>query len=270
MESTDFEHRFRAAVKNLRARDRQEAEVARRQETEEDDGTLVGVETIEEDSGAEKLSQVRPPTTINLFQNPAAHPVVLDLALLRKYGPEWMLWDQETLEWRVPQDFRTAGVSALNMHKIQAVKTLHFVDTFWQQWEIFLHCLHPFNNNYPDFEVAVHPSTAQMMVAIDVANRVREDVPWSEELLRYMAVACKFDGVFCPPEPLEFLEIIPDHDLLNCTAVREKWPAVRAADKAPTGDTIEAEQLRRNLDVYRFLQASRQRLEDQLPLVIHA
>ena len=38
------------------------------------------------------------PTTINLFQHPDAHPFVLDLALLRKYGPEWMQWEPDTLE----------------------------------------------------------------------------------------------------------------------------------------------------------------------------
>ena len=267
MESTDFERRFRAAY---RALDKKKSEVARERETEEDDGTLIGVETIEEDSGEEKLAQVRPPTAINLFQHPDAHPVVLDLALLRKYGPEWLTWEQETLEWRVPQDFRTATVSALNMGKVQAIKTLHFNDTFWQRWEVFNVCLQAFNNLYPDFEVLVPPSTAQLMVAIDVANRVREDVAWSDELKRYMAVACKFDGIFCPPAPLEFLEVVPDHDLLNCEAVRARWPSVRAADKPPTGDTITEEQLRRNLDVHRFLLASRQRLQDQLPLVIHA
>ena len=46
-------------------------------------------------------------TLINLFRTPDAHPVVLDLALLRKYNIDWLSWERETLELRISQDFRT-------------------------------------------------------------------------------------------------------------------------------------------------------------------
>ena len=60
----------------------------------------------------------RLPTTINLFQHPDAHPFVLDLALLRTYGPEWMQWEPDTLELRILTDFRTNSLSDLNMDKL--------------------------------------------------------------------------------------------------------------------------------------------------------
>jgi hypothetical protein len=79
----------------------------------------------------------RLPTTINLFQHPDAHPFVLDLALLKKYGPEWMQWEQEVLEIRILADFHTKTLSDLNADKLMAVATLHLRDDFWKDWQVF-------------------------------------------------------------------------------------------------------------------------------------
>jgi hypothetical protein len=208
-------------------------------------------------------------TSINLFQQPEAHPVVLDLALLRKYGADWMQWEPETLVWRIPQDFHTTDVSDLNLDKIQAMKTLHYNDNFWTQWEVFNWCLQPLNNMFPNFQIMQVPSTAQILVALSTAAKVRADVVWSGEVRAFMEAACRFDGIFCPPAPLDFIDISPDHDLIDCASVREKWARVRRVGKAPTKDTIVDEQLRRMLDAYNFLLADRDRLQSQLSLVLN-
>jgi len=208
-------------------------------------------------------------THINLFQQPEAHPVVLDLALLKKYGVEWMAWEPETLVWRIPQDFRTTTVSDLNLDKIQAMKTLHYNDNFWLQWEVFNWCLQPLNNMYPNFEIMQVPSTAQIMVAVSTAANVRADVSWSDEVLSFMSNACRYDGIFCPQAPLDFLEVGTYNGLVDCDVVKERWPTVRRTKVMPTKDTIIDEQLRRMLDVYSFLEADRARLQDQLPLVLN-
>ena len=46
-------------------------------------------------------------TASNIWRHPDAHPIVLDLLLLRAYGPDWLLWEAETLQHLVPQDFKT-------------------------------------------------------------------------------------------------------------------------------------------------------------------
>lgn len=257
MESTEFEARFQQALRGLKAPKPEDLDI------------LELLETTESDDGeGEKVSQSKL-TAINLFQHPSTHPVVLDLLMLRKYNVEWMTWEPETILARVPQDFRTSDVSDLNLHKIQAMKTLHFIDTFWQRWEVFNWCSSAFNNIVPDFEVLQVPSTAQLLVTVDTARRVREDVEYTDEVKYFMRSSCKHDGVFCPPEPLEFLEVMPDHDLIDCKDISEKWPQVRRTGRAPTADTITAEQLRRMLDVYGFLKDSRTKLQEQLALVPH-
>lgn len=236
-----------------------------------DPTATLGVESVpHEEKETTGRPPPRPPVSINLFQHPTAHPLILDLALLKKYGPDWLFWEPETLLWRVPQDFRTSTISDLNLGKIQAIKVLHYVDDFWRQWEVFNWCTAPFNNLYADFQSMQVPSTAQMCVAIDIANRVRTDVPWELEVKGFIANACKFEGVFFPPDILRFAAVKPDNDLVDLDKISEEWPKVMYSDQMPTADTIVAEQLRRTLGAHRFLKASQERLVSQLPMLRNA
>lgn len=207
------------------------------------------------------------PIAINLFQHPDSHPIVLDLLLLRKYGPDWLAWESEFIREKVPVDFPTKDLSDLNMEKIQAVRVLHLNDTFWQRWENFSPIVQVFNNQFPDFQKMQVATTAMVAVAIDTAKRIREDVEWSQELVDYMRMVCRHDGIYRPPEPLGFLDVETDHGLVDIDEINEKWPDVRRSGKAPTEDSIVAEQLRRNLIVHQYLEEFRDRLSSQLALV---
>ena len=217
-----------------------------------------------------KEAQARPdakPIHINLFQHPDAHPIVLDVALLMKYGPEWMIWEPEILEMRVPQDFRTSSISDLNMEKVQAVKTMHFVDTFWQSWEVFLWCLMPLNDTFPDFARMQVPTVAQCLVAIDTANRIRADVPWSLEIKTFLETVWKFGNLFCKVPPVDFIDIeVPE--VVDCDEIRRRWPEVRALGGRPEGGTIVGEQLRRMQLAYDYLEHNRARLRRQMSAVM--
>jgi hypothetical protein len=211
-----------------------------------------------------------PVTAKNIFQHPDTHPIMLDLILLRKYGPEWMTWEPETLEWRIPQDFGGQNISDANMHKVQALKTLHFNDRFWEAWEVFVWCCMAFNGVPPDFEVMQVPTVAQAMVAVDVANRVRQDVEFDEEINDFLEQVQMHDGMFCPIEPLEWVTMDDIEDYpVDCEEVMRRWPDVRKTGKAPAGDTVTDEQLRRMLDVREYLEESRAALRAQLPLTTH-
>lgn len=229
----------------------------------------IRVETTESDEGEEKAAQQRPtakPIHINLFQHPDAHPIVLDLALLMKYGPEWMTWEPETLELRVPQDFRTSSISDLNMEKIQAVKALHFVDTFWESWEVFLWCSMPLNDVFPDFAKMQVPTVAQCLVTVDIANRIRTDVPWSQEIKTYLETVWRFGNLFCTLPPVDFINVeVPE--VVDCDEVRRRWPEVRASSSRPDGGTIIGEQLRRMQLANDYLEYNRARCRRQMSVM---
>lgn len=232
--------------------------------TEDDPGLTELTETTEEDNAPAKIAS---PTPINLFQHPDSHPLVLDIILLRQYGPEWFLWDPETLAWRIPHDFRTTDVSDLNMEKIQAIKTLHFSDAPWEEWEAFLPCCAAVNGLFPDFEIIHPPTVSQVLIAIDIFNKVRQDVSWSEELKVFLGVVWRHESTFCPTEPASFVEVDKEGTDVNCDTIMTMWPKVRQEDRAPAEETVDAEQLRRMLDAHRNLTESRRTFEVQLERV---
>lgn len=235
-------------------------------------GTTEEVETTDRDKEKGTTSVPLPPSRVssaNLFTHPEAHPIVLDMALIRKYGVEWMEWEPETLEIRIPEDFKVSGVSDLNLSKIQACKTLHLVDSYWQRWEVFGWCTMSFNGVFPNFDTMQVPAVGQILVSVDTANRIREDVAWSEEVQSYIRAVYKHDGIVCTQPPADFVHILTDK--VDMVDVDRRWhEEIRASRKAPTGDNHEDEQLRRILAVDDYLEEYRTRLHQQIGLVVDA
>lgn len=206
-------------------------------------------------------------TSKTLFSHPDSHPVVLDLALLYKYGAEWLEWEPETLRYYTSDDL--GPMSDLNFSKVMACKTLHMIDAFWQRWEVFVWCTMPFNSVFPDFNVMQVPTVAQCAVAVDIATRIREE-PWSEEMKEYLTQVFLHDGVLVSLPPLDFVKVPHEEYEVDVDEVRKRWPSVRATSTSPAGDTMVDEQLRYQFGINQFLEESRTRLRAQLPLVQHA
>ncbi len=202
-----------------------------------------------------------------LLRNPDAHPVALDLVLIKKYGADWLRWEYETLITRITQDFQATTVADVNVEKIQACKALHLVDDFWHKWEVFNACVAALNGSFADFQRLQAHTVPECMLAVDIANRIRTDVRWSPEVTAFIAAVHQHDGILCPQPPLDFVHV-PTAELHgDYASVRARWPEVRAGGKVPSGDSIEDEQLRRMLASYRYLEAARRRLEIQLSIV---
>ena len=211
-----------------------------------------------------------PPSNVTirtLFSHPASHPIVLDMAVIAKYGTDWLEWEPETIQFSIQRDF--GNLSDLNMSKLMAMKTLHVVDSFWKSWEIFNICTMSLNGIFPDFEVMQVPNVAQCMVSVEIADKVRLDVTWSEEIKVYLSKVHEYDGIYVTQSPLETMmsETELEKPEFSTIDVRKEWPTVRRTRKAPTGSSPVEEQLRRMLTVYEYLEESRTRLRSQLPLV---
>jgi hypothetical protein len=206
-------------------------------------------------------------TSKNFFRHPDAHPIVLDMALIRKYGPEWLDWEPETLEYAIPHDFGTQPASAVNLGKLNACKALHLMDSFWERWEVFGWCTMGLNGIFPDPQVMQVPTVPQVLIAADIANRIREDVAWSDEVKSYLGAVFKFDGVIVPIPPLEFVPTVGTD--VDVAAIDRQWDSVRASGHAPNGATVVDEQLRRMLFAHQMLEESRTRLREQMELLPH-
>jgi hypothetical protein len=204
-------------------------------------------------------------TKANIWQHPDAHPIVLDHALVGRYGADWLQWEPETLQLSIPHDFNVPSLSDLNLEKLQACRTLHLVDSFWERWEVFLWCMMAFNGEFPDFRQMQVPAVGQVLIACDVASRIRDDVAWSEEVKVFIASVYEHDEIYLALPPANFVSIAAP-DSVDTAGLLKAWPEVRASGKAPTGSTILDEQLRRLLSVNEYLEESRARLQRQLDL----
>lgn len=236
-----------------------------------DPETTEEIETVGEETTAPAYGGpvlLSPIKVSNFFQHPDTHPIALDLLLLKKYDMAWLSWEPETLEIVIQRDFSTT-ISEVNVHKANAVKTLHLVDTYWKQWEIFNACTIALNGAVPSFDVLQVPTVAQCAVSVDISKRVRDDVAWGDEVKEYLKAVYRFDGIFCPQEPVDMIKLDTSDLVVDCAEVSAKWPAVRQAGKAPAEESITAEQLRRLLLVDEVVASSRDRLRQQLRLVQH-
>jgi hypothetical protein len=235
---------------------------------EDDPTTAAENDKIEQQTSTTHLADVGRVTLKNIWQHPDTHPITLDLLLLRKFGPEWMLWSPETFELAIPHEFGVPA-SDLNLQKLHACLTLHATEGFWERWEVFTPCAMAFNGEFPDFVTMQVPTVAQCMVAADIAMRIRDDVAWSEEVKKFLGVVHLHDGILVPEPPLQFVHVEHDADV-DLASIRARFPQVRTSQVAPTKETAEDEQLRRMLAVHQFLEESRERLRYQLRLISHA
>jgi len=205
----------------------------------------------------------------NLFRHPDAHPLVLDMAMLQRYGPDWLTWEEDTIELRVEEDERYE-MSAINLSKLEAVRTMHMVDSFWERWEVFVWCTMPMNGIFPDFESMQVPTVLQCMSAVHTASRIRTDVEWSTEVRTFLAQVHRHDEVLVPQEPLEFVVLDLDGFPVDVKRIKELWPVVVKDKRLPEEDTVESEQLRRMLELYRDFEDGRAELRSQLEVVLNA
>jgi hypothetical protein len=232
-----------------------------------DDPDPVIIDVPEENVEASLIYKEEAPSAVtirNIFRHPETHPLVLDLLLIKKYGEEWLKWEHETIEHNVPSDFGVDRVSDINMAKINAMKTLHLVDTFWERWEVFVWCTMALNATFPDFIYMQVPTVEQASIAVDIANRVRSDVSWGLEVSSFLTTIHLHEGILVPQPPLGFVAIDAEEFPVDVAKVKTSWSSVRASRKAPAEATPEAEQLRRMLLVLETLEHSRAQLKQQL------
>jgi hypothetical protein len=229
------------------------------------------VEDVQKEEAVHEKALPSTPSSVtlhNVFSHPDTHPLILDLLLLRRYGPDWLDWEPETVKAAILHDFSTNNVSDLNLAKLNACKALHLVDSFWQRWEVFTWLTMALNGVFPDFNIMQVPTVGQMLVAVDIANKIRVDTAWSDEMQAVMKTVYMHDGILVPVPPVDFFTI--DTDAVDVDDIDKKWPGVRSSHHAPSADTITDEQLRRMLAVTKYLEESRTRLNKQMELIPNA
>jgi hypothetical protein len=143
-------------------------------------------------------------TSRSVFSHPEAHPVALDLVLLKNFELEWLQWLPDTLFSEIEKTF-TTSIAEVNRLKILAAQTLHVIDAYWDNWEIFEKVLWALNGQVPRVDVIQPPDLSILMSGVDMADGIRRET-YGEEVGRYSAAVFLHENVFYAPEPLEFCQ----------------------------------------------------------------
>lgn len=129
-----------------------------------------------------------PKTPRQAFTHRETHPLVLNLLMISNFGPEYFGWEPETC-WVEIKNTWGSSVSEVNRNKIQAVRTAHTTDYPYRRWEIFDHVCAGLVGSSPRFDMIQKPSPHRAALALEVLKQVKEDVPFSSEVLKYCGAA---------------------------------------------------------------------------------
>ena len=168
-------------------------------------------------SPVEKMVMRDEPVNVrNLFYHHDVHPLVLDMALLKAFGVEWMTWEAETIWSEIRHVFKPrAEISDSARAKIQAVRALHTSDSPWDHWQVFEKIIQALNNNLPRADVVQPPTIEQLYVGIDIINEIRT-ATFHAEVKAFIAAAVLHDDLFYVPPPLDFVQTEVAHPMYEC------------------------------------------------------
>lgn len=158
-----------------------------------------------------------PITARNLFIHQDAHPLVIDFALLKTFGLEWLGWEEETIWSEIRRLFKSE-ISEHARAKVRTVKTCHVANGPWVHWHVFEKVVQGLNNNIPRWAIMQAPTLEQLYVAIDIIEALRKQ-EFADEVKRYMAAAVLHEDVVFVPPPLDFLQVEvsqPHYLCLDC------------------------------------------------------
>lgn len=167
-------------------------------------------------------------TSRSVFSHPEAHPVALDLILLKHFELEWLQWLPDTLFSEIETTFSTS-IAEVNRLKILAAQTLHVIDAFWEHWEIFEKTLWALNGQVPRVDVIQPPDLSILMSGVDMANGIRQET-YGEEVARYSAAVFLHENVFYAPEPLEFCQKYISQPMFKCQDCEQTGSALPPFD----------------------------------------
>ena len=147
---------------------------------------------------------------MSIFKDEQAHPLVLLRKYLSMFGLDALEWEPEVVK-RSVEDETGTSMARVNLMKLLAAITVANHDRFWEDWQTFHFLSQALNNLIPSSGSMQDQSIGQMMVAVDIANAIRQDlgsltrVPeFSERVARYIAAQAQESGVWYLPAPLDF------------------------------------------------------------------
>lgn len=150
----------------------------------------------------------------NIFTHHDTHPIVIDFALLKVFGLEWLGWESETIWAEIQRAFKSQ-ISEHARAKTQTIKSLHISNLPWEKWQVFEKVIQGLNNNIPRWNIMQAPALEQLFAGVDMMTTLRQ-VEFTDEVKLYMAAAVLNEDVIFVPEPLSFIQAEVSQPYYHC------------------------------------------------------
>lgn len=191
-----------------------------------------------------------------------SHPIVLDLYALKLLGPEYYIWEPETLWAELIRLSGSPSISEVNKNKIQAVRTMHVAESPFVAWEAFEKVIVALNGVIPNFYIMQKPSIGQLLCGVEMMLQLNSGI-FSDEVSRYTAAVVLSEGLIYAPAPLTYAHYILEARGRLFGKVRE---AVDSGTKRTGDDTVNS-QLGKLRIAQSHVQTMARRLLDQIKVV---
>ncbi len=204
----------------------------------------------------------------SVFSNTDAHPLLLDLTLIRTFKADYLLWEPETVWHEIDKTFNTS-ISEVNKAKVHGLRTCHLVDRPFEAWEVFEKVAIAFNNSIPLFNVMQQPSPQSCAFTVEAMAQIRSKA-LSEEVVKYIASVFLDNGFIYAPSPLD--KVNPHIETLlhkQGKLLAGKVKMALTTRKTPHMDSTREEdiQLAKSLSISDYVAFMEKRLYTQLQRV---
>lgn len=151
-----------------------------------------------------------------LFKAPDAHPFVLLLMVLDRYGNEALTWAPEVLRVTMIRD--NLQVSGASFAKLMAMEAILNSPSPWRQWNVFHYVSRALAGLPPNFVYLEQPELGHQMVAVDIMRVCDRAQQTSAEVDKFVATTLRHSGHVYAPEPLSFAQRELEQPRLHCTS----------------------------------------------------
>lgn len=141
-----------------------------------------------------------------IFNDDSVNPLLIKSEMDGKYGSDtWPHWLPETIDRTIFLDYSTA-LNEKVREKLLTIKACLNSNIPWFDFDIFSKTILALNGVIPSFNFKEDPTVAQIIKGIHVMKGLRPDEPLGEDVLKYIAVVCKSEGLLIEPLQLSFVD----------------------------------------------------------------
>ena len=134
------------------------------------------------------------------------HPVVLDLALFRVFGPEWITWDPDSTEMALNKKVSPKKISRATREKIRGLSVIHSNYLYWEDWRTFEAVSWALNGASIDLRIANPLKAIPLCYAIRAAKWLSAPHEFDDEVKAYIMAVMFHEQLSVLPRDVSWLQ----------------------------------------------------------------